>query len=141
MMDEAMEQVDLGRNELQWINISARTESNNVLVSAENEKKRLQASAKELRQHIRGLEFDLVCGRPQRVAMFMGPPGFRPDSVQQERECQMCMDEDVSVVFLPCGHQIVCISCNQLHQDKGVPNCPFCRSPIEQRIRARFSDN
>jgi hypothetical protein len=140
MMDEAMKQVDLARNEVECIKMSARRASNNVLVNAENEKKRLQASAKELQKHIKGLEFDLARGRPQRLAALMGPPGLRPDSVEQERECQMCLDEDVSVVFLPCGHQIVCISCNQLHQDK-LQNCPFCRSPIQRRICARFSDS
>uniref|UniRef100_A0ACD5XZF5 Uncharacterized protein n=1 Tax=Avena sativa TaxID=4498 RepID=A0ACD5XZF5_AVESA len=141
MMDGAMMQVHLARNELERIKMSARRESNNVLVNAENEKERLQTCAKELQQHIKGLEFDLACGRPLRLAVFTGPPGLRPDSVQQERECQLCLDEDVAVVFLPCGHQIVCISCNQLHQDKGVPNCPFCRSPIERRICARFSNS
>ena len=144
MMDEAMKQVVLARNELERIEMSARRESNNALVNAENEKKMLQASAKELHQRIRGLEFDVACGRPQRLAVSMDPPapGLRPDdSVQQERECQVCLDEDVSVVFLPCGHQIVCTSCNQLHQDKGVSNCPFCRSPIKRRICARFADS
>ncbi|KAM0902547.1 hypothetical protein ACQ4PT_019224 [Festuca glaucescens] len=141
MMDEAMKQVDIARNEVERIKLSARRKSNNVLVNAENEKKRLQASAKELQKHIKGLEFDLARGRPQRLAVLMGPPVLRPDSVEQERECQMCLDEDVSVVFLPCGHQIFCISCNQLHQDKGVPDCPFCRSPIQRRICAQFSDS
>uniref|UniRef100_A0ACD5YJQ8 Uncharacterized protein n=1 Tax=Avena sativa TaxID=4498 RepID=A0ACD5YJQ8_AVESA len=141
MMDGAMKQVHLARNELERIKMSARRESSNVLVNAENEKKRLQTRAKELQQHVKGLELDLACGRPQRLVVFTGPPGLRLDSVQQERECQLCLDEDVAVVFLPCGHQIVCISCNQLHQDKGVPNCPFCRSPIERRICARFNNS
>lgn len=142
MSVEAMKQVDLARNELERAEMSARTECNNVMLNAENENKRLKASAKELEELVKGLEFDLASGRRPERAMFMGrPPGFRPDSVLQERECQMCLDEEVSVVFLPCRHQSICVSCNQLHRDKGITECPTCRSPVERRICARFADS
>eukprot|EP00250_Pteridium_aquilinum_P005704 c15758_g1_i1 orf=350-3274(-) len=51
------------------------------------------------------------------------------------RECVKCMSEEISVVFLPCAHQVMCVKCNDLHQKKGLRDCPSCRAPIQQRIR------
>lgn len=58
--------------------------------------------------------------------------------VQRERECVMCLSEEMSVVFLPCAHQVVCSTCNELHERQGMKDCPSCRSPIQQRISVRF---
>ncbi|XP_049376386.1 MND1-interacting protein 1-like [Solanum stenotomum] len=52
------------------------------------------------------------------------------------RECIMCMKHEVSVVFLPCAHQVLCSNCNDNFGKKGrVAKCPCCRAPIERRIR------
>ncbi|KAL8141782.1 hypothetical protein V2J09_014814 [Rumex salicifolius] len=53
----------------------------------------------------------------------------------EDRECLICMKEEVSVVFLPCAHQVVCASCSKDYGKKGKATCPCCRAPIEQRIR------
>lgn len=55
--------------------------------------------------------------------------------VRRDRECVMCMYEEVSVVFLPCAHQVVCAGCDEVHKNHGISNCPSCRTPIQQRIR------
>lgn len=55
--------------------------------------------------------------------------------VRRDRECVMCMCEEMSVVFMPCAHQVVCIKCNELHEKQGMRDCPSCRTPIQQRIR------
>ncbi|XP_058077870.1 putative E3 ubiquitin-protein ligase RF298 [Magnolia sinica] len=55
-----------------------------------------------------------------------------------ELECVMCLTEEMSVVFLPCAHQVVCTKCNELHEKQGMKDCPSCRTPIQQRICARF---
>ncbi|XP_038702530.1 putative E3 ubiquitin-protein ligase RF298 [Tripterygium wilfordii] len=60
-------------------------------------------------------------------------------SVKRERECVMCLSEEMSVVFLPCAHQVVCATCNELHEKQGMKECPSCRSPIQRRITVRFS--
>jgi len=53
-----------------------------------------------------------------------------------ERECMICMKEEVSVVFLPCAHQVMCVNCGETYGKKGKKaTCPCCRFPIEQRIR------
>ncbi|XP_047162310.1 putative E3 ubiquitin-protein ligase RF298 isoform X2 [Vigna umbellata] len=59
--------------------------------------------------------------------------------VKRERECVMCLSEEMSVVFLPCAHQVVCTTCNELHEKQGMQDCPSCRSPIHRRISVRFA--
>ncbi|AES64310.2 putative transcription factor C2H2 family [Medicago truncatula] len=59
--------------------------------------------------------------------------------VKRERECVMCLSEEMSVVFLPCAHQVVCTKCNELHEKQGMQDCPSCRSPIQERISVRYA--
>ncbi|CAI8603853.1 unnamed protein product [Vicia faba] len=58
--------------------------------------------------------------------------------LKREHECVMCLSEERSVVFLPCAHQVLCPTCNELHEKQGMKECPSCRTPIELRIRAKF---
>ncbi|TKY52581.1 baculoviral IAP repeat-containing protein 2/3 [Spatholobus suberectus] len=60
-------------------------------------------------------------------------------SLRQEQECVMCLSEEMSVVFLPCAHQVLCPECNDLHEKQGMKDCPSCRTPIQHRIHARFA--
>ncbi|XVF38612.1 hypothetical protein REPUB_Repub20aG0117400 [Reevesia pubescens] len=59
--------------------------------------------------------------------------------VKRERECVMCLSEEMSVVFVPCAHQVVCTTCNELHEKQGMKDCPSCRSPIQRRIPVRYA--
>ncbi|KAF3457272.1 hypothetical protein FNV43_RR01929 [Rhamnella rubrinervis] len=59
--------------------------------------------------------------------------------VRRERECVMCLSEEMSVIFLPCAHQVVCTTCNELHEKQGMKDCPSCRSPIQRRISVRYA--
>ena len=59
--------------------------------------------------------------------------------VKRERECVMCLSEEMSVVFLPCAHRVVCTTCNELHEKQGMKDCPSCRSTIIKRIPVHFS--
>ncbi|KAJ8435347.1 hypothetical protein Cgig2_024334 [Carnegiea gigantea] len=52
-----------------------------------------------------------------------------------ERECLICMKEEVSVVFLPCAHQVMCANCGEDYGKKGKAACPCCRVPIKQKVR------
>nr|XP_054497160.1 E3 ubiquitin-protein ligase XIAP isoform X4 [Agelaius phoeniceus] len=45
--------------------------------------------------------------------------------LQEEKLCKICMDKDVSVVFIPCGHLVACKECAQL-----LNECPLCRKDI-----------
>ncbi|KAH6816527.1 hypothetical protein C2S51_021347 [Perilla frutescens var. frutescens] len=59
--------------------------------------------------------------------------------VKRERECVMCLSEEMSVVFLPCAHQVVCTMCNELHEKQGMKDCPSCRGPILRRVCVRYA--
>ncbi|KAE8671710.1 MND1-interacting protein 1 [Hibiscus syriacus] len=61
------------------------------------------------------------------------------DSLEKEvtgdRECIICSKDEVSIVFLPCTHQVLCAKCNENFGKRGKATCPCCQVPIEQRIR------
>ncbi|CAN6213792.1 unnamed protein product [Urochloa humidicola] len=137
-LDEVMKQVNFERTALERIDISARTKSSKLLLKAQKDQEWLQANIRNLKQQVEEMSSS---SKLHRVANFMPPPGFVTDSVQREQECAMCLEEEVSVVFLPCGHQVVCAGCNKRHQDGGMTECLSCRSPIERRIHARFADD
>ncbi|CAN1854131.1 Putative E3 ubiquitin-protein ligase RF298 [Linum perenne] len=59
------------------------------------------------------------------------------EELKRERECVMCLSEEMSVVFLPCAHQVVCTNCNELHEKQGMKDCPSCRCPIKRRVPVR----
>nr|VDD27851.1 unnamed protein product [Brassica oleracea] len=59
--------------------------------------------------------------------------------IKRERECVMCLSEEMSVIFLPCAHQVLCCKCNQLHEKEAMDDCPSCRAKIQRRIQARFA--
>ncbi|KAJ0240009.1 RING/U-box superfamily protein [Hirschfeldia incana] len=61
--------------------------------------------------------------------------GFYEKEAGYDRECLICMKDEVSVVFLPCAHQVVCTSCSDSFMGGGKATCPCCRVPIQQRIR------
>ncbi|TVT97888.1 hypothetical protein EJB05_56814, partial [Eragrostis curvula] len=134
MIDELTEQINFKKTELERIDTSARAKSSRLLLRAQNEQEWMQASIKNLKQQL-----DELSSKPQSVAKLINPAGFGIDSLQRERECAMCLEEEISVVFLPCGHQVVCAGCNKRHQDGGMTECPSCRSIIHRRICARFS--
>ncbi|MBA0762212.1 hypothetical protein Gotri_024752, partial [Gossypium trilobum] len=54
------------------------------------------------------------------------------NNVNGDRECIICSKDEVSVVFLPCAHQVLCANCNDGYGKKGKATCPCCRVPIEQ---------
>ncbi|XAR58512.1 hypothetical protein NMG60_11013939 [Bertholletia excelsa] len=64
---------------------------------------------------------------------------FRDNFRGRSWECVMCLTEEISVIFLPCAHQALCGSCNELHEKQGMKSCPSCRTPIKRRIKARFA--
>lgn len=48
--------------------------------------------------------------------------------------CKVCLDEHVSVVFLPCGHLVCCGQCGS-----AVRKCPLCRTFIKGTVKAFLS--
>ena len=53
--------------------------------------------------------------------------------MKEARTCKICMDNEVEVVLLPCGHSVSCVNC----ADKLI-NCPVCRQFIKRIHRTFF---
>ncbi|KFW75503.1 Baculoviral IAP repeat-containing protein 7-B [Manacus vitellinus] len=54
--------------------------------------------------------------------------------LQEERMCKVCLDRDVSVVFVPCGHLVACRDCAL-----NLSLCPICRAVIQGSVRTFMS--
>jgi len=50
--------------------------------------------------------------------------------LKEQRLCKICMDEEVSIVLLPCGHFVSCVKCAP-----ALRNCPICRNGIKGTVR------
>lgn len=54
-------------------------------------------------------------------------------SSSAQNPCAVCLDDEKSVLFLPCQHLVACVNCAS-----AVDTCPMCRTPIKSAIRAFF---
>ena len=54
--------------------------------------------------------------------------------MKEQRLCKICMDKDIGVVFLPCGHLICCVQCAPSLKD-----CPLCRQQIQGTVKTYMS--
>ncbi|XP_077992283.1 uncharacterized protein LOC144446403 [Glandiceps talaboti] len=53
----------------------------------------------------------------------------------QDGNCLICLDRGVDSVLYQCGHMCVCMTCGLRLKGQGL-NCPMCRAPIRDVIRA-----
>ena len=44
---------------------------------------------------------------------------------------QICMDQEIGKILLPCGHVISCENCAPM-----LKNCPMCRKPVKRTVKA-----
>jgi len=51
--------------------------------------------------------------------------------LKEERVCKVCLDEMISIVFLPCGHMVCCGTCAP-----ALRVCPICRENIKGNVKA-----
>jgi len=54
--------------------------------------------------------------------------------LKEARLCKVCLDEDVSVAYIPCGHIVTCVLCAA-----ALDQCPLCRKNIKGTVRVFFS--
>lgn len=54
--------------------------------------------------------------------------------LQEERTCKVCMDKEVNIVFIPCGHLVVCRECAP-----SLRKCPICRGLVKGTVRTFLS--
>ncbi|PVD28678.1 hypothetical protein C0Q70_11272 [Pomacea canaliculata] len=57
--------------------------------------------------------------------------GRENSEIRQQHICKICLDRDVCIVFLPCGHLVCCAECSP-----ALTTCPVCRQRIKGRVRA-----
>ena len=48
-----------------------------------------------------------------------------PKAIQSTMQCQVCMQKELKVVFVPCGHVCDCGGCAS-----GLAKCAMCRRDI-----------
>ncbi|XP_053396720.1 putative inhibitor of apoptosis [Mercenaria mercenaria] len=56
------------------------------------------------------------------------------DQLKHQKVCKICLDKDVCIVFLPCGHLVACEDCAP-----ALRMCAVCRAPIRGTIRTYIS--
>ncbi|KAL6594570.1 hypothetical protein ACP70R_040925 [Stipagrostis hirtigluma subsp. patula] len=155
---EAIARVTSEKKERDQIETSLRSEENLLHLKAENDMQRYKSELRALEQQISQLKVSLDSanaaapnwgtdnksyalrlseGRKNSNAPILVPQDLDFDDIQRDRECVMCLSEEMSVVFLPCAHQVVCPKCNDLHEKQGMKECPSCRTPIQRRVCAR----
>ena len=54
--------------------------------------------------------------------------------MEEAKVCKICMDQDVCIAFIPCGHLLTCMECASK-----CLNCPMCRKPIQSQIKTFMS--
>ncbi|ESO94731.1 hypothetical protein LOTGIDRAFT_203896 [Lottia gigantea] len=52
-------------------------------------------------------------------------------NLKDQRLCKICLENEISIIFLPCGHVCCCGECSM-----SVKACPICRNDIERRTKA-----
>uniref|UniRef100_A0A8C6TT65 E3 ubiquitin-protein ligase XIAP n=1 Tax=Neogobius melanostomus TaxID=47308 RepID=A0A8C6TT65_9GOBI len=56
------------------------------------------------------------------------------EKLQREKQCKICMDRDICMVFIPCGHLVCCQRCSA-----ALDKCPICCGTISQKIKTYIS--
>lgn len=54
-------------------------------------------------------------------------------ALKERTSCKICLQNIVSIVFLPCGHLVSCAQCAP-----ALKVCPICRGPMKATVRVSF---
>ncbi|XP_042407930.1 putative E3 ubiquitin-protein ligase RF298 [Zingiber officinale] len=136
LKNDALEMAENERKELEQIEMSAKSQENALKIEAENNLQRYKNDILQLKNQIAQLK--LVESSSSNI--YLSEEESRSE-LKREWECVMCLSETVSVVLLPCAHQVFCRQCNELHEKKGLKECPSCRTPIQRRVSVRSTDD
>ncbi|MEJ1281068.1 baculoviral IAP repeat-containing 3 [Cricetulus griseus] len=91
----------------------------------EEQKEQAAEEIESVRQDVRRLPTDDIAALPMEEQL---------RKLQEERTCKVCMDREVSIVFIPCGHLVVCKDCAP-----SLRKCPICRGTIKGTVRTFLS--
>lgn len=62
------------------------------------------------------------------------PVQLENEKLKDQKLCKICMDKELAITFLPCGHLATCEECS-----KSLGECPICRKPITQTVKVFWS--
>lgn len=62
------------------------------------------------------------------------PVELENEKLKDQKLCKICMDKELAITFLPCGHLATCEECS-----KSLEECPICRKPITQTVKVYWS--
>lgn len=105
------------------------------LLRLEHEIARLKASSRSATLPTNESEFEDTDTLDKLLQEIDDVRDFSGKEVNSNRDCIICGKDEVSMIFLPCAHQVMCASCGKEYGRKGKVVCPCCRVPIGQRIR------
>jgi len=57
-------------------------------------------------------------------------------SLNDKNQCKICMDADIQVAVIPCGHTYMCLDCSE---DLGLQKCAICREDVQTIVRLYFA--
>ncbi|KAI8742840.1 E3 ubiquitin-protein ligase XIAP [Biomphalaria glabrata] len=121
--------VQLGFPEKQVIDVATRLKEEANLISADSIVEKLTEEG------IRRSESFPIAIKDQTVD-FETLRQLKEDNNQMRQQivCKICMDKEVAVTFLPCGHLVSCADCALAMKD-----CPVCRKNVRGVVRAFLS--
>ncbi|KAF2314928.1 hypothetical protein GH714_037190 [Hevea brasiliensis] len=131
------------KDEGEQVEAAAKVEEDMIRQKAEDDLKKYMEDISKLEKEISELKLKSASSEIAALRRSIEGKGSQGASgsggLKRDRECVMCLSEEKSVVFVPCAHQVLCAKCNEIHKREGMKDCPSCRTPIQQRIQARFS--
>ncbi|KAG6428244.1 hypothetical protein SASPL_112495 [Salvia splendens] len=150
---KVQKRIDSLRRKLEEEEAAMKVEAENIKQAAEKEMQKCAEDIKRLQEMV--MELSLESEKSKIAALNLGFPGSRlpnatkrlavfqdnfseaPD-VKPERECIMCLSNEIAVVFIPCAHQVLCAQCNVIHEKQGMTDCPSCRTAIQKRVSVSY---
>lgn len=69
---------------------------------------------------------------PANISQITTPTDHHHEQQEENNHCIVCMDKEINVVLVPCGHMIMCDGCANKLTNK---SCPTCRKPITQIVK------
>jgi Zinc finger, C3HC4 type (RING finger) len=57
-----------------------------------------------------------------------------------DKECVVCMEQEPSSIYRPCGHKCCCESCTEAIRNANM-TCPLCRSVIDRVMEHELQDD
>ena len=55
----------------------------------------------------------------------------KPEKIYESSECCICIDDECSIVMVPCGHLCMCAECSG---EYNTNKCPMCRAIVTMKI-------